>query len=157
MKNDSGNIKFTNFKFFSGLELQFQVFPHFLSKFQIFPRPGKENDKMPGFRCRVRTLVIQLVVNAARGSKCLWASITFKRQELKLLLTTWVIYWKLSHSKIEKYWHLTCVWHSRCHSPSGPYIQIWQGATFSPHKSQFITIKNIVLWCVSFVEPVCSF
>ncbi len=36
------------YKFFPGFELKFQVF-QFLSKFQVFSRPGKVNDKIPGF------------------------------------------------------------------------------------------------------------
>ncbi len=41
--------EFANFKKFLGFELKFPVFTT-LSKFQVFSRHGKENDKIPGFQ-----------------------------------------------------------------------------------------------------------
>ncbi len=49
LKGESRNIEFTNSKLLPGFALKFQVFATFMSKFQAFSKPGKVNDKIPGF------------------------------------------------------------------------------------------------------------
>ncbi len=53
MKLETENLQIS---IFSRFWVKIPCFYHFLSKFQVFSRPGKENDKIPGFPGRVGTL-----------------------------------------------------------------------------------------------------
>ncbi len=60
--------KFTKYNFFPGFELKFQVF-QFSSKFQAFSRPGKVNDRIPGFPGSLGTLTMLLTMHSFHFTK----------------------------------------------------------------------------------------
>ncbi len=70
IKTDAGfplllwhKILIGKFQFFLRFWVKIRGLYHFLSKFQAFTRPGKENDKIPGFPGRVGTLLSIIATN----------------------------------------------------------------------------------------------
>ncbi len=62
LKSEAWNIEFANFKF-SRFWVKIPGFYYFLSKFQAFSRPEKENGKIPGFQGfpgRMGTLILNV-------------------------------------------------------------------------------------------------